>query len=159
MPIAQRNEDATDRGPGRDGLLEDPAPRAVPTDELCHPRHHFDRDVTDRGLRIADCGIVCAHGTLYVPHREGIRNSKPRDRSVSGRGLPVFRSYPTVSYQTSSIRSQCEWTDRPFAGPSTGVEPYRGDGHSSVGPIPQRRSKARNRAAVRRPWQTASSLV
>lgn len=61
-------------------------------------------------------GAESAHGSTRlsssqarlsgVPHKAGIKNSSPRACNVSGRGRPVFRSYPTVSYQTSNMRSQ-----------------------------------------------------
>jgi len=92
MPIAHLAEDAPHRGVRRHMFLEQRPTRSVASHEPRDPGHDLDGDVTDCGLRIADCGIACGHGRIYAPHREGIRDSRPSARSVSGFGRPVFRS-------------------------------------------------------------------
>ena len=92
MAIAHLAENAPHAGVGRHVLPKQLSTRSVASHEPRDPGHDLDGDVTDCGLRIANCGIVCAHGRFHVPHRGGIRNSRPSARNVSGRGRPVFRS-------------------------------------------------------------------
>jgi len=92
MTIAHLTEHAAHAGVRRHRLLEHLSPRSIAADEPRNPRHDLDGDVTDCGLRITDYGIARGHRRVYAPHRDGIRNSSPSARSVSGRGRPVFRS-------------------------------------------------------------------
>jgi hypothetical protein len=92
MATAHLAENAPHAGVRRHVFQQHVATRSVASHEPRDPGHDFDGDVTDCGLRIANCGIVHGHGRVYTPHREGIRNSRPSVRNVSGCGRPVFRS-------------------------------------------------------------------
>lgn len=92
ITIAHLAENAPHAGVRRHVFPEHVATRSVASHEARDPGHDLDGDIGDCGSRIAKCGIVCAHGRLYVPHMGGIRNSRPSARNVSGRGRPVFRS-------------------------------------------------------------------
>ncbi len=90
--IAQPAQDAPHRGAGADGFVEDLPASAVTSNELGHPGNRLNRHPADFGLRIADCGLNLGRHKSYLPHRGGMRCSRPRARSVSGRGRPVLRS-------------------------------------------------------------------
>jgi len=62
MAVAQPAENAPHAGTRPHVFLEQLPTRAVASHEPRDPRHDLDRDVTDCGLRIADCGVACGHG-------------------------------------------------------------------------------------------------
>lgn len=112
MASRQALEDATHGLAGRKKLLELLAARPRATHKLRDPGNDFHR--TTEGFERAQ---------RPLPQRSLTSQSRPSFLRVSGLGLPVFRSYPTHSYQVSSIFSHWSTLACPLAGPSTGVDP------------------------------------
>ena len=103
---------------GREGLLKITLPVPSP------PASLVTQVVTSMvTVRTWEAVLDRSRSASRLFHSSLLSASSPSFSRVSGLGLPVFRSYPTVSYQTSSIRSHCAMTLWSLAGPSTGWEP------------------------------------